>query len=104
MTWQPNENSPPHLDPRDARGAPPPGGGSSSDAAVQDAPIEDGALDADVESKIDGILEQTRNDLEQGHAHSALELLTQRFAESGIPLPPERVAALAASLSAVENG
>lgn len=71
MTWQPNENSPAHLGPRD------------------------------VEAKIDGIVEQTRHDLALGHARSAHELLAERFAQSGIAVPRQRVVALAASLEGV---
>ncbi|MDO8336983.1 MAG: hypothetical protein Q7T15_01860 [Microcella sp.] len=145
MTWQPNENSPSRLDPRDVEGTPPPGSGSGElvetdgagqaggpvvpddqrgrlteaasgderDAAVrypsdpdtpqQGGPIEDGALDATAEQKIDGIVAQTRQDLEQGHARSAHELLAQRFAQSGIAVSDSRIAELAASLQQYEK-
>ncbi|KRF31092.1 hypothetical protein [Yonghaparkia sp. Soil809] len=128
MTWQPHENSPAHLDPRDVEGAPPAGSGSgefvetaetsgtadsqrhegldAQDAgpeAEQSRPIEDGALDATDEQKITGILDQTRQDLEQGHARSALELLAQRFEQSGIPVSEWRLAELAASLQQYEE-
>jgi hypothetical protein len=142
MTWQPNENSPEKLDPRDVEGAPPSGSGSGqyvegdpkpgvavsdeqtsrltdaapgaeTDSAVrfpsdpstplQTAPIEDGALDATDQQKIDGIVAQTRQDLEQGHGRSAHELLAQRFEQSAIPVSDERLAELAASLQQYEK-
>ncbi len=128
MTWQPNENSPARFDPRDVEGTPPPGSGSGEfietaetsgtadsqkhegeDAdgeavdPIQARPIEDGALDATDEQKIDGILAQTRQDLEQGHARSAHELLAQRFEQSGISVSDSRLAELAASLQQYEK-
>ena len=142
MTWQPNENSPEQLDPRDTEGAPPAGSGSGQfvegqradgvavpddargrlteaatgaerDAAVrypadpaaptQDAPIEDGALDATDQQKIDGIVAQTRQDLQQGHARSARELLAQRFEQSRIHVEEHRLDELAASLQQYER-
>ncbi|WP_169077973.1 hypothetical protein [Microcella alkalica] len=142
MTWQPNENSPHHLDPRDVEGAPPAGSGSGQfvespeggaivpddsrgrlteaasgaerDAAVrypskpgeriQTEPIEDGALDATDEQKIAGIVAQTRQDLEQGHARSARELLAQRFEQSRIAVDDHHLDELAASLQQYERG
>lgn len=128
MTWQQNENSPAHLEPRDVEGTPPPGSGSGEfietaetsgtadsqkhegedadgDAVdpIQTRPIEDGALDATAEQKIDGILAQTRQDLEQGHASSAHELLAQRFEQSGVPVSDSRIAELAATLQQYEK-
>lgn len=128
MTWQPNENSPARFDPRDVEGTPPPGSGSGEfletaetsgtadsqkhegedadgDAVdpIQTRPIEDGALGATAEQKIDGIVAQTRQDLEQGHARSAHELLAQRLEQSGIPVSNERLAELAASLRQYEK-
>lgn len=128
MTWQQNENSPAHLDPRDVEGTPPPGSGSGEfietaetsgtadsqkhegedadgDAveAVQARPIEDGALDASAEQKIAGIVDQTRQDLQQGHARSARELLAQRFEQSGVPVSDSRIAELAATLQQYEK-
>lgn len=142
MTWQPNENSPEKLDPRDTEGSPPAGSGSGqyvegdpqpgvavddqqtsrltdaapgdeTDSAVrfpsdpgtslQTAPIEDGALDATDQQKIDGIVAQTRQDLEQGHGRSAHELLAQRFEQSAIPVSDEHLAELAAGLQQYEK-
>lgn len=138
MTWQPNENSPERLDPRDVEGTPPAGSGSGEfvegdeaqqgaalppdhrgrltdaapaeerDAAVrlpsdpstplQTTPTEDGALDATDEQKIEGIVAQTREDLEQGNGRSAHELLAQRFEQSQVPVSDDRLAELARSL------
>lgn len=76
---------------------------SDPDTPQQSGPIEDGALDATDEQKIDGILAQTRQDLEQGHGRSAHELLAQRFEQSRIPVSEERLAELAASLQQHEK-
>jgi hypothetical protein len=173
MTWQPNENSPERLDPRNVEGTPQPGTGtgqaiereddestdnkdgadtevgdpahpgqrapesygdthpgavmppesrgrlteaataaerdaavrypSDPDASVQDAPIEQGSLDATDEQKIQGIIEQTRQDLLEGHGRSSRELLTQRFEQSAIPISDERLTELSESLHGDER-
>lgn len=76
---------------------------SDPSTPLQTTPYEDGALDATDEQKIDGIVAQTRQDLEQGHGRSAHELLAQRFEQSQVPVSQERLGELARSLEQYEK-
>lgn len=67
---------------------------------TQDAPIQDGSDDATNQQQLDGILEQVRSDIRNGHTHESPEqLLRQRVRESGVDVSDERLAQLAQGLS-----
>jgi hypothetical protein len=78
-------------------------GAGRTDPGVQNEPVEDGALDKDRQGMIDGIVAQTRQDLEQGHSRSAHELLKQRFEQSGIPVSDDELGRLSDELRSSEK-
>jgi len=47
-------------------------------------PIEDGHDDSTNSARIDGVVEQTRADLDQGHVTDFESALRQRFADAGL--------------------
>lgn len=70
---------------------------------TQDGPIQDGSEDATNQQRLDGIVEQVRSDIREGHAHeSAEQLLRQRVRETGVEVSDERLAEIARSLSSPE--
>ncbi|QEE62151.1 hypothetical protein FVA74_11640 [Salinibacterium sp. dk2585] len=70
---------------------------------TQDGPIQDGSDDASNEQRLDGIIEQVRSDLRQGHTHeSAEQMLRQRVRETGVELSDERIAEIARGLSSAQ--
>ena len=50
----------------------------------QTAPIEDGSEDASDQDRIDGLVEQTRADVAQGHVDNVRDALAQRLADAGV--------------------
>lgn len=64
----------------------------SETSGTQDAPIEDGALEATRTEQIRGILEQVREDVRLGHGHDEAELLRQRLHDAGIAVSEDEFA------------
>jgi hypothetical protein len=70
-------------------------------AETQDTPIEHGSDDASATEGLGGIVEQVRADIDLGHTNgSALDLLRQRASDAGIEVSEDRLAQLAAQISA----
>jgi hypothetical protein len=60
----------------------------------QTQPIEDGHDDAGTGEKIEGLLEQTRQDITQGHIDDPAEVLRQRLNDGGLTVSDEEFDAL----------
>lgn len=60
----------------------------------QDAPIEDGADDASVAAKLDGLVEQMREDLKAGSVHDVAAVLRTRLDDAEISVDEDRFAEL----------
>ena len=54
-------------------------------------PIEDGHDDATNSARIDGIVEQTRADVGQGHTDDFEATLRQRFTDAGLTVNDEEI-------------
>ena len=65
--------------------------------SIQNEPIDGG--DANDHDKIDGIIEQTRGDIDQGNTNDPRDVLTQRLQEAGITVSPEELETLLARLA-----
>lgn len=65
----------------------------------QTEPIEDGSGDASREARIDGIVEQVRQDLVLGHADGAHSVLRERLENALISVNDDEFAALVERLS-----
>ena len=61
---------------------------------TQDAPIEDGAEDASVNAKLDGLVEQMREDVKAGNVHDIAAVLRTRLDDAEIPVDEARFAEL----------
>ncbi len=59
-----------------------------------DAPIEDGAEDASVNAKLDGLVEQMREDVKAGNVHDIAAVLRTRLDDAEIPVDEDRFAEL----------
>ncbi|MET3566316.1 MULTISPECIES: hypothetical protein [Microbacteriaceae] len=68
---------------------------------TQDEPIMQGSTDATDESKVAGIVEQVRADMQLRGSEDSERLLKQRLDEAGIQLPQEEVSRL---VHEVQNG
>jgi hypothetical protein len=68
---------------------------------TQDEPIMHGSTEATDESKVAGIVEQVRSDVQLRPSEDTELLLTQRLDETGIRLPPEEIARL---VDEIRNG
>jgi hypothetical protein len=66
----------------------------------QDTPIEDGHDDASTKDKLDGLVEQMRQDVAQGAAPDVEDALRQRLTDSGIHVDEQEFAALVARIRA----
>lgn len=66
---------------------------------TQDAPLLD-QNEASDEERIEGIVAQTRSDLRGAPIARIERVLTQRFAQVGVEVDPERTAHLAAEIDA----
>jgi hypothetical protein len=62
-------------------------------------PVEDGSDDADENSRIDGIVEQVRQDIAIGNADDATALLRQRLDNAGIGFTEAELERLTARVS-----
>lgn len=71
--------------------------------AEQDAPIEDGSLDASVEAKKQGILIQVATDLPGRPLDDIIQMLTQRLSDAQIAADPAEIRQLAESLPTVDS-
>ncbi|WP_403021108.1 hypothetical protein [Salinibacterium sp. GXW1014] len=70
---------------------------------TQDGPIQDGSDDATNEQRLDGIIEQVRSDIREGHTHEPAEqMLRQRVRETGVEVSDERIAEIARGLSSAQ--
>ncbi len=69
----------------------------------QNAPIQDGSLDASAEAKKQGILVQVAADLPGRPAEEIEQMLSQRLSDAGLVADPDEVRALAASLPSVSS-
>lgn len=61
----------------------------------QTTPREDGHDDASDRDKLDGIVEQMKQDVAQGHVDDTDDALRQRLADAGLDVDDEEFAALA---------
>jgi hypothetical protein len=66
--------------------------------AEQRQPIEDGHDDASDRDRLDGLVEQTKQDVAMGHVDDAETALRQRLADAGIDVDDEEFATLLASV------
>ncbi|MDR6973203.1 hypothetical protein [Leifsonia shinshuensis] len=67
----------------------------------QDEPIMQGATDASDQSKVAGIVEQVRADMQLRGSEDSERLLKQRLSETGIELPQEEISRL---VQEIQNG
>jgi hypothetical protein len=65
----------------------------------QSAPIEDGSDDASAQDRIDGIVEQTRADVAQGHVGDVRDTLAQRLGDAGMEVSRDEFEELLARLT-----
>ncbi|WP_168627796.1 MULTISPECIES: hypothetical protein [unclassified Cryobacterium] len=63
-------------------------------------PEQEGALDATVNEKVDGLVEQIRADIASGDAEDAASILSQRLGDSGIQVTEEEFRALLTRIGA----
>jgi hypothetical protein len=63
-------------------------------------PEQEGALDATVNEKVDGLVEQIRADIARGDAEDAATILNQRLGDSGIQVTEEEFRALLTRIGA----
>jgi hypothetical protein len=63
-------------------------------------PQQEGALDASVNEKMDGLVEQIRADIARGDAEDAASILRQRLGDSGIQVTEEEFRALLTRIGA----
>jgi hypothetical protein len=68
---------------------------------TQDEPIMSGSTEASQDSKVAGIVEQVRADMQQRSAQDSQLLLRQRLDEAGIQLSEDEISRLNAD---VQNG
>ncbi|MFP3464382.1 hypothetical protein [Leifsonia sp. SIMBA_070] len=68
---------------------------------TQDEPIMHGSADATDESKVAGIVEQVRADMQLRGSEDSERLLKQRLADAGIQLPQEEISRL---VQEIQNG
>lgn len=61
---------------------------------IQNQPIEDGHDDATVAAKIEGIVEQTKQDVAQGNVSDLPDALRQRFTDSRIEVDDDQFEAI----------
>ncbi|MCU1439528.1 MAG: hypothetical protein JWP85_525 [Rhodoglobus sp.] len=66
----------------------------------QSAPIEDGSDDASDKDRIEGILEQTRADVAQGHVDNVRDALAQRLGDAGMEVSRDEFEELLARVTA----
>jgi hypothetical protein len=66
---------------------------------LQTEPIEDGSTDATDQDRIDGIIEQTRADVNEGHVDNVRDALAQRLSDAGITVSREEFDELVSRLS-----
>jgi hypothetical protein len=66
--------------------------------AEQRQPVEDGSEDASERDQLDGIVEQTKQDLAMGHVDNAETALRERLADTGITVGDEEFATLLAAV------
>ena len=64
----------------------------------QDTPIEDGHDDASQRDKLDGLIEQMRQDVALGNVTDIDDAVRQRLTDSGIDLDEQEFATLVASV------
>ncbi len=64
----------------------------------QTGPVEAGHDDATDRAKLDGIVEQTKQDLALGNVSDADEALRQRLADAGLDVDEQEYAALLAAV------
>jgi len=65
----------------------------------QTQPIEDGHDDAGTGEKIEGLLEQSRQDIAQGHIDDPADVLRQRLHDAGVTVSDEEFDALVSRLN-----
>jgi hypothetical protein len=66
--------------------------------AEQHQPVEDGSGDASERDRLDGIVEQTKQDLAMGHVDNAETALRERLADVGIDVDDAQFAELLATV------
>jgi hypothetical protein len=66
----------------------------------QTAPIEDGSQEASDQDRIDGLIEQTRADVSQGHVDDVRDALAQRLADAGVNVSADEFEQLLARVTA----
>lgn len=69
----------------------------------QNAPIEGGSLDGSANAKKQGILVQVATDLPGRPIGDIVQMLTQRFADAGLPVDHDEIRRLAGSLPSVDS-
>jgi len=67
--------------------------------SIQDEPVEDGSMDATHDEKLEGIVEQTKQDVAIGSIPGGdlRDVLMQRIADAGLTVDEESLARLLAS-------
>ena len=66
---------------------------------IQNEPVEEGHDDATDAQKIDGIVEQTKQDALQGHVTDAADALGQRLHDAGLKVDATHFAELLARVT-----
>jgi hypothetical protein len=66
--------------------------------AEQDDPVEDGHADASDRDRLDGVVEQTKQDVAMGHVDDPESALRERLADVGIEVDEQEFATLLESV------